>query len=102
MLHKYPKLYPRFKNFANQWAAKNPGRQLSSELVIGIMRTSGSNTDEKYDVDSNLKSLFARFYKSEYPSAKFDMRKCWLDELTPDEWNDILECHGEAQKTLLS
>jgi hypothetical protein len=102
MLEKYPKLYPRFKNFASQWAVKHPHKRLSSELIIGLMRSTGGNTDEDYDVNSNLKSLFARFYKADYPSSDFDMRKCWLDDLTPDEWTEILESHGQAQKILLS
>ncbi len=103
MLETYPKIYPRYKNFGLQMMSRYPGRQVSSEMIVNLLRASPEqNTAEEYDVNSNLKSLYARLFKADVPQSKIDLRKCWIDDCTPEEWAFLLEAHRRGQQKLLS
>lgn len=92
-LEKNPLVVIKFFALADEYQVRNPDRQFSSELLVNVMRYHSSVRTEgdQYAISSNAKSLLARLYLHQNPNAPLDTRGCWLNQLRPDEWQQILD-----------
>jgi hypothetical protein len=92
-LSQNPLVYSKFRELANQYQARNPGRGFSSELIVNVLRFHSSTRAEgdQYALNSNAKSLLARLFLLEQPKAPIEKRNSWLDHLAPNEMQLILD-----------
>ena len=96
-----PHVYQAFAARADDLRAGNPSRRISSEQVINYLRwhTSVTAEGDKFGLCSNAKSLFGRLYKRANPNAVLDNRRSWLDALTPQEYEPIIEAWNPSNGT---
>jgi hypothetical protein len=92
-LRENPGVYTAFEHRADEFRTHNPNRPISSEWVVNTLRFASSTRThgDVFGIGSNVKSLLARLYKLEHPTANLDLRRCWLDSLDSHEWQIILD-----------
>jgi hypothetical protein len=103
-LQNNPQVYRKFYGLANEYEQRNPGRGISSELIVNVMRfqTRIRATGDVFGISSNAKPLLSRLYLLEYPNAKMECRKSWLDHLAPQEWKQITDAWKSAKNATLT
>ena len=97
-LEQNPHVSKAFVARANELRSNDPTRRISSEEIIGYLRwhTLIGTTGDTFKIGSNAKSLLGRLYKRAHPEAIIDNRRAWLDVLTNDEWQQILNAWQNA------
>ncbi len=98
-LEKNPRVYDLFEKFANQWQAARPGGRISADAILQRIRweTTVRAVGDVFEVNNNARAVLVRLYCTTDPSAKFEQRKCWLDVLSTQEWQQILAAHERGQ-----
>lgn len=88
-----PLVYIGFRNLANTFRAKHPTAPFSVSLIFETLRfqTFVSTKGDIYCLNNNAKSLLARLYLREYPDAKLEVRKSWVELLSPSERAEIFD-----------
>ncbi len=86
-------VYRAFKAVADDQLLRNPGQQLSSELIVGLLRYDPrlKVASDPFKISSDFKPLLARLYCRERLEARFGDQPSWLDDLSPEQWKPILE-----------
>ena len=97
-LNRNPHVYQAFAARADALRSSDPKRRISSEEIIGYLRwhTLIGTSGDTFKIGSNAKSLLGRLYKRIHPDAIIDNRRAWLDVLTPEEWQPILDAWQNA------
>jgi hypothetical protein len=93
LLEHNPAVFQEFRRLAGQFRQRNPDGRFSAELVLNVIRwqTTTRTTGDVFSIGNNAKSLFARLYLAEHPTALLEKRNSWLDHLSPSEWQTILD-----------
>jgi hypothetical protein len=91
-LEHNPSVYNAFKAIADARVLRNPNKRISSESIVNTLRhdTNIRAEGDQYAINSNAKPLLARLYQIERPKANLDNRNSWLDHLTANEWQAIM------------
>jgi hypothetical protein len=88
-----PHIYAEFKRIADGFHFANPKKRFSAEQVGVILRweTPTRTYHDRYKVNHNAYSLLTRLYLRERPKAKISTRQCWVDQLAPLKFQDIVD-----------
>jgi hypothetical protein len=91
-------VYEQFRDTADAFANAHPNLRFGSALIVERMRfmTSARIKDDTFKINNNVRSLLARLYLLERPTAKLETRKSWFDRLNPAEREIIIAAFVEA------
>ena len=107
-LENHPQMYRQFRDLADQYRIHNPGARLSADMICHVLRFQAgmSAAGDRFAVNNNLTSLYARLYVRERPATRIDIRRGYLDSLTPEDQarldaafagvREVLDPHGGA------
>lgn len=88
--HNY-RTYQAFRELADRYREFNPARMLSADMICHVIRfeLGMRNEGDTFHISNNLVSWYARLYLLERPDANFGKRTSWMDNLSPEEWDEV-------------
>lgn len=94
LLQEHPDIYRKFRELTDDALRLRPGRVLSADQVLHVIRwdTELKGEGDVVKINNNASALFARLYVLERPQHEgcFRVRKSFYDMLSEEEWRHLL------------
>jgi hypothetical protein len=95
LLETHPEIYRQFRALCDEALRRQPGRVLSADQVLHVIRweTSLKAEGDTFKINDHASALFSRLYVIERPQSDgcFRTRKSIFDMLTQDETKRLMD-----------